>query len=57
MVRDADPRFAGLTIDVVNRMIIIGGTAKRSSDPWDLAQRLRDVPGITRVVIGQIEMK
>ena len=57
MIREADPRFGGLRIEIVNGMLVISGTVKRSSDAWDLARQLRDVPGITRVVIGSVEVR
>jgi hypothetical protein len=57
MIRAADPRFAGLKLEIVNGMLVISGTAKRSSDAWDLARQLRDVPGISRVVIGTVELR
>jgi osmotically-inducible protein OsmY len=55
--RNADRRFTGLKVSFANGTMVIAGTAARASDGWDLAQALRRIPGITRVVIGAVDVK
>lgn len=55
--RKADPRFANLTLDLKDGTVVIGGTAARAADAWDLAQNLRTVPGVTRVAVGAVGVK
>jgi hypothetical protein len=52
--RRADPRFAGLTLTLADGTLVIGGTAARSSDAWELARQLRTVPGVDRVAVGSV---
>jgi hypothetical protein len=56
-VRKADRRYAGLTVEVQNGMLVIAGTAARNADAWDLAQELRRIPGIARVAVGAVEVR
>ena len=56
-IRNADPRFAGLRIDLINSTLLVSGSVRRSSDAWDLARALRDVPSVTRVALGNVEVR
>jgi hypothetical protein len=47
-----EARFVNLTVELNNGILLIGGTSPRASDAWDLAEKLRQIPGVTRVVIG-----
>ncbi len=51
-VKKVEARFARLTIELRDGVIQIGGTAPRASDAWDLADKLRQIPGVSRVVIA-----
>ncbi|MBX9581323.1 MAG: hypothetical protein K2X87_13520, partial [Gemmataceae bacterium] len=55
--RRADPRFAGLTLALADGTLVIGGTAARAADAWDLAQNLRTLPGVDRVAVGSVGVK
>jgi osmotically-inducible protein OsmY len=57
VVRKGDTRYAGLTIEHRDGMLVIAGTAARASDAWDLAQAVRRVPGVTRVVVGAVDVR
>lgn len=52
-VRRADPRFAGLRAELRGGEVVVTGTAARADDAWELADRLRAVPGVTRVAVGR----
>jgi hypothetical protein len=56
-IREADPRFAGLRVELVNGTMLVTGTARRSPDAWDLAEALREIPGVARVALGRIDVK
>ena len=53
-VRKADPRFARLTVEFRDGTLTVGGSAALASDAWDFAQKLRTVPGVTRVAVGAV---
>ncbi len=55
-IQRSDPRFAGLKIDYRDRTIWISGTARRPGDAWDLAAQLRHIPGVSRIVVGTVEI-
>ena len=56
-VRDANPRFAALTLEMQGGTLTIGGSAARASDAWELAQALRRVPGVARVAVGAVDVR
>jgi len=56
-IRKADGRFAGLNLRLTNGAVEIAGTAARAADVWDLAQKIRIVPGVTRVIMGQVAVR
>jgi hypothetical protein len=56
-VRRADRRYAALAVEPKNGTLVIGGTAPRLADAWDLAQALRQLPGVSRVVVGTVGVK
>jgi hypothetical protein len=51
-VKRVEARFAHLTVELREGFLVIGGTAPRASDAWDLADKLRLIPGVERVVIA-----
>jgi hypothetical protein len=53
-IRAADPRFAGLRIELRDGTATIAGTARRTADAWDFAAAVRRVAGVERVVIGEV---
>jgi hypothetical protein len=57
LIRRADPRFAEVRLDFPGKTIVISGSIRRSSDAWDLAEMLRDVPGVDRVAIGTVKLR
>jgi hypothetical protein len=36
---------------------VIAGTAPRTSDAWDFAQAIRRLPGVARVVVGEVSVR
>lgn len=56
-VRIATPKFAALTVEMRDGTLVIGGTARRAADAWELAQALRRVPGVERVAVGAVEVR
>lgn len=56
-IRKADWRFASLALEQRGGVLVIGGTAPRATDAWDFAESLRQVPGVTRVVVGDVRAK
>lgn len=56
-VKKVEARFANLTIELNNGILLIGGTSPKASDAWDLAEKLRQIPGVSRVVIGAMPGK
>jgi hypothetical protein len=56
-VKKVEARFTDLTIELNNGILVIGGSSPRASDAWDLAEKLRQIPGVTRVVIGAMPGK
>lgn len=53
-VRRSEPRFARLTAEFRNGVLVIGGSAPLASDGWDFGQKLGQIPGVTRVAVGAI---
>lgn len=56
-VRRTDPRFAKLSVEMREEMLVISGQAAQPSDAWDFAKKLRTVPGVKRVVIGTVDSR
>lgn len=53
-LRASDPRFGWLTIRLDNSTATVSGRAARFADAWDYAAALRKIPGIDRVIIGEV---
>jgi hypothetical protein len=51
-VKNAEVRFASLAVELKDGVLVIGGTTPRPSDAWDLADKLRRIPGVSRVVVA-----
>jgi hypothetical protein len=56
-IKKSSSRYAKLAVDLNDGVLVISGTAARATDAWDLAQHLRQVPGINRVVVGAVTVK
>ena len=56
-IRRSDARFAGLTVELDRGVVVISGHAARASHAWDLSDAIRRVPGISRVVVGQVDVR
>lgn len=50
-VKKIETRFANLTLELRDGVLVIGGSSPRGTDAWDLAEKLRQIPGVSRVVI------
>lgn len=55
--RRANPRFAGLTVELRDGAVVVGGAAGRAGDAWDLARELQNLPGVSLVVVGPVTVK
>jgi hypothetical protein len=49
-----DPRFAGLTVELKAGVAVIGGRAAHADDAWEFAAAVRKLPGVERVVLGDV---
>jgi hypothetical protein len=56
-VRKGEARFANLTVELSGGVIMVGGSAPLASDAWDFAQKLRKIPGVSRVAVGAVAGK
>jgi BON domain-containing protein len=55
--RKTEARFAGLTVELRDGALIVAGSAPLRADAWDFAQKLRLVPGVSRVAVGSVTGK
>jgi hypothetical protein len=55
-ILQADPRFSGLTAAVRGDAVVITGRAAEGA-AWDLADAIRRIPGVGRVVFSRIESR
>jgi hypothetical protein len=53
-MKKTDPRFARLTVELRDGTLVVGGSAPLASDGWDFAQKLRLLPGVSRVAVGAV---
>jgi hypothetical protein len=51
-----DPRFAGLTVEWRSGAAVIAGRAPRHADAWAFADVVRKLPGVGRVVVGDVDV-
>lgn len=51
-----DPRFAGLTVEWRSGVAVIAGRAARHADAWAFADAVRRLPGVGRVVVGDVDV-
>jgi hypothetical protein len=51
-----DPRFAGLTVELRSGAAVIGGRAGRHADAWEFASAVRKLPGVERVIVGDVDV-
>jgi hypothetical protein len=56
-MKKSEGRFANLTVDLQGGVLVVGGFAPRAADAWDFAQKLRRMPGVTRVAVGAVAGK
>ena len=56
-MRKTEARFANLTVDLQGGVLMVGGSAPRAADAWDFAQKLRQMPGVSRVAVGAVAGK
>jgi hypothetical protein len=52
----SEPRFAQLHIEFREQTLWISGSVRRPDDAWELAARLRQIPGVHRVVVGKLQL-
>jgi BON domain len=55
--RQAEARFAKLTVELRDGTLMIGGSAPLAADAWDFAKKVRVLPGVSRVAIGASVVK
>ena len=56
-VRDADPRFRELTVELRAGTLTVGGAAGRLTDAWQFARAAEGVTGVRRAVVGPVRVK
>ena len=56
-MRKTEARFTNLTVDLQGGVLMVSGSAPRASDAWDFAQKLRQMPGVSRVAVGAVAGK
>ncbi len=56
-MRRTEARFTNLTVELQGGILMVGGSAPRASDAWDFAQKLRQLPGVSRVAVGAVAGK
>jgi hypothetical protein len=52
----SDPRFAQLHLEFQEHTLWISGIVRQAEDAWELATRLRQIPGVQRVVVGKLQL-
>jgi hypothetical protein len=52
----SDPRYARLHLEYRDQTLWITGSVRQADDAWELATRLRQIPGIQRVVVGKLQL-
>ncbi len=53
-LRDADVRFRELRVDVDGNVVHLRGSVRRWEDAFDLAGAVSRLPGVERVVMGEV---
>jgi hypothetical protein len=56
-MRKSEGRYANLTVELQGGVLVVGGSAPRAADAWDFAQKLRQMPGVSRVAVGAVAGK
>ncbi len=56
-VRKGDARFRDLTTQHQAGMITVGGSVTEFDDVWEFIRQVRKVPGVDRVVMGQLNIR
>ncbi|QEL17210.1 BON domain-containing protein [Limnoglobus roseus] len=57
VVRSGQTRFGDLTARVQYGIVTIDGAVAEAEDAWEFATQVRKVPGVDRVVLGQISVR
>jgi hypothetical protein len=55
--RRSDKRFKDLVLDVKGGVVKISGSAARTKDAMDLAEKVNALPGVRQVILGNVEEK
>ncbi len=53
-LRFADPRYRGLSVEVKEGIVRLGGVAARREDAMALAQAISKLPGVERVIVQEV---
>jgi len=56
-LRRTESRFAGLTVEMREGTVFLAGSSPRDLDAWDFAERVRRVPGVRQVVVGNVNRR
>ena len=56
-VQRGDKRFAQFQVTLRSDYLLIAGFAERDSDSWAFARALRELPGIERIVVGNVQTR
>jgi hypothetical protein len=55
--KKSESRFANLTADIRDGVVVVVGSAPLAADAWDFARKMKGIPGVNRVVIGAVAGK
>jgi hypothetical protein len=55
-LRDQEPRFQRVQVEVRGRAVFLHGVVARAEDTMDLAERVSRLPGVERVVLGNVQV-
>lgn len=53
----SNARFAGLSATPSKGTVVIAGRVSRDADVWAFADAVRKLPGVTRVIIGRVDVR
>lgn len=52
-----NPKYNGLRVEVSSGTAVVKGTAARHADAWEFAAEVRNLPGVQRVVVGEVWLR
>ncbi len=56
-LRQADERFSNVRAEVVDGAVFLRGSVRRGEDQFTLAEQIRQLPGVARVVLADVRIR